>query len=825
MNMTRLSRGGVGFATIFARLNAQKLPAAAAEQRRQLPDRSAGGFWLTLATASALTLAAGGMVSPSFASERGEQDRDEHALCERDRQANLEIQDEHDKCKPQVAGNWWPEFRSTPNLDGVYLGVSAIVSPSAQDLTPVWRAPTGGAIFSSPAVANVANGIAYVGSLDGFLHAFSFSTGAPLWARPVPPGPGGLMSSPAVANGVVFIGGGVDFRVHAFNATTGAPVWTALTGGPVISSPTVFNGVVYIGSDDKKVFALDAGTGALVWSFSTGGMVRSSPAVTNGVVYTGSLDGNVYALKASTGSLVWKRSLGRIPESSPAVANGLVYIGAEEDLFALNANNGAVLWRAPTGQGPSFASSPAVANGLVYIGSSANTVWAFNALSGGLVWSANVAASVVSSPAVVNNVVFVGSNDGDLHAYDAVKGTELWSTQTGVAVQSSPAVADGMVYVGSSDHFLYAFAASGDWPMFHHSPTLSGVNAAETVISSSNVGTLVAAWTACPTCIVRDPAVANGVVYAGIQLTAVCGDCLAAFDAATGTQLWRTPLTSSGSIRGTPAVWNGVVYIGAGNQRLYAFNAATGTQLWVTAAFGGPVDPPTVQNGLVYAVSEGSSAGVHARDPLTGGKVWDALIANVPLESPAVANENIYAAGAPPFTNKVFAYDAILGALLPSWPVTGGADRSAAFGDGKVYWGDSSGTITAFDAISGAKSWTASTAPSSSFIGSSAAVANGLVYVGAAGQVFALKEGSGAHAWSTAVSGSIGSSSPAVANGVLFICSDTSTAGTVQALNALSGALLWSATLPVGEAFSSPAVAHGMVYVGGSSGLHAYGLP
>ena len=245
----------------------------------------------------------------------------------------------------------------------------------------------------------------------------------------------------------------------------------------------------------------------------------------------------------------------------------------------------------------------------------------------------------------------------------------------------------------------------------------------------------------------------------------------------------------------------------------------------MTSAFGGPIDPPTVQNGLVYAVSEGSSAGVHARDPLTGGKVWDALIANVPLESPAVANENIYAAGAPPFTNKLFAYDAILGALLPSWPVTGGADRSAAFGGGKVCWGDTSGTISAFDAISGAKSWTASTAPSSSFIGSSAAVANGMVYVGAGGQVFALDEVSGAHTWSTAVSGTIGSSSPAVANGVLFICSDTSTAGKVQALNALSGAQLWSATLPVGEGFSSPAIAHGMVYIGGSFGLHAYGLP
>src|SRR5271165_5523716 len=179
MTIVSLAAVGTGFAMMLASIRAPSLSPTDARRRTRMQDGSIGGFWRAFAVASSLVAAAGGLVSPSLGSERGEQDRDENALCDRDRQANPEGQDEHGKCKPQVAGNWWPEFRSTPNLDGVYLGVSAIVSPSAQDLTPVWRAPTGGPIFSSPAVANVANGIAYVGSLDGLLHAFSFSTGAP----------------------------------------------------------------------------------------------------------------------------------------------------------------------------------------------------------------------------------------------------------------------------------------------------------------------------------------------------------------------------------------------------------------------------------------------------------------------------------------------------------------------------------------------------------------------------------------------------------------------------------------------------------------------
>ena len=60
------------------------------------------------------------------------------------------------------------------------------------------------------------------------------------------------------------------------------------------SSPAVANGVVYVGSTDNNIYALNAGTGALLWKYTTGA-VQSSPAVANGVVYVGSTDGNVYA--------------------------------------------------------------------------------------------------------------------------------------------------------------------------------------------------------------------------------------------------------------------------------------------------------------------------------------------------------------------------------------------------------------------------------------------------------------------------------------------------------------------------------------------------
>ena len=104
--------------------------------------------------------------------------------------------------------------------------------------------------------------------------------------------------------------------------------WKYMTGFAVLSSPAVANGVVYFGSYDKNVYALNASTGALIWKYTTGNEVVSSPAVANGVVFVGSEDNNVYALNANTGTLLWKYLTGGSVDSSPTVANGVLYVGS-----------------------------------------------------------------------------------------------------------------------------------------------------------------------------------------------------------------------------------------------------------------------------------------------------------------------------------------------------------------------------------------------------------------------------------------------------------------------------------------------------------------
>jgi len=73
-----------------------------------------------------------------------------------------------------------------------------------------------------------------------------------------------VASSPAVANGVVFVGS-YDGKLYAYDASgstdcsgtpkTCSPVWTATTGARILSSPAVADGMVYVGSSDYNFYA------------------------------------------------------------------------------------------------------------------------------------------------------------------------------------------------------------------------------------------------------------------------------------------------------------------------------------------------------------------------------------------------------------------------------------------------------------------------------------------------------------------------------------------------------------------------------------------
>ena len=313
-----------------------------------------------------------------------------------------------------------------------------------------WSYLTGG-YASSPAVAD---GTVYLGSDDRKVYALNAVTGRLRWSFATG---NGIYAGPAVSGGVVYVGSD-DGRLYALNAATGQLRWSYASHYAVESTPVVAGGTVYFGSFDHKVFALDAATGRLRWSYSAQDAVTSSPVVAGGIVYFGSFDHKVYALDAATGLLRWSFTTGSYIFSSPAVSGGIVYVGSEDaKVYALDAATGRLRWSYATG-GDIF-SSPAVSGGIVYIGSDDDKVYALDAATGHLRWLHATGDWVNSSPVVAGGLVYVGSNDSRVYALDAANGHVRWYYTTGNSVISKPATAGSSVYVGGGGDTVYGLTA------------------------------------------------------------------------------------------------------------------------------------------------------------------------------------------------------------------------------------------------------------------------------------------------------------------------------------------------------------------------------
>ena len=91
-------------------------------------------------------------------------------------------------------------------------------------------------------------------------------------------------------------------------------------------------------------------------------------------------------------------------------------------------------------------------------------IYALNASDGAKLWNYTTGGTVYSAPAIVDGVVYVGSADTSIYALNVTSGTKLWSYTTNGYVESSPAVVNGVVYVGSLDGNIYALTNPAQKP-------------------------------------------------------------------------------------------------------------------------------------------------------------------------------------------------------------------------------------------------------------------------------------------------------------------------------------------------------------------------
>jgi outer membrane protein assembly factor BamB len=104
----------------------------------------------------------------------------------------------------------------------------------------------------------------------------------------------------------------------------------------------------------------------------------------------------------------------------------------------------------------SFYASPSSDGARIYSLSRAGTVYALDASSGRVVWTAGVGGLGYTTPAVADGRVFAGGFDGRLRAFRATSGNELWSTQLNGRLLGAPVVIGPYVFVSTLEKRTYA---------------------------------------------------------------------------------------------------------------------------------------------------------------------------------------------------------------------------------------------------------------------------------------------------------------------------------------------------------------------------------
>jgi outer membrane protein assembly factor BamB len=102
----------------------------------------------------------------------------------------------------------------------------------------------------------------------------------------------------------------------------------------------------------------------------------------------------------------------------------------------------------------------------VFTATDAGTVYAVDAATGTILWSAATGAPVDQMPALANGVLYVTPRTGQVLAFaaagcGAATCAPLYQFDTGGPVSSQPAVAGGLVYAGTQSGQVQAFPAAG----------------------------------------------------------------------------------------------------------------------------------------------------------------------------------------------------------------------------------------------------------------------------------------------------------------------------------------------------------------------------
>ena len=335
------------------------------------------------------------------------------------------------------------------------------------------------------------------------------------------------------------------------------------------------------------------------------------------------VSGGVLALQEQP---LWTVSFGA-SSSYPLIVNGTVFVtvaaGAGSatsgtQLYALNAQTGAILW------GPlSLASSRNWSNatydgGTVFVLNSDGTLASFDAATGTAGWSVSLplhTEAFAAAPTASGGQIYV-SGSNFLYALSETDGSILWSLGGLGTGTAAPAVGGGGVFFSYNCPGEIAYATNGNqlWQYSHncvgdggYTPVYAaGVLYARSDVQIPSLYTLDAASVGLG---IRDPlmlASSHAPAVTASSIFTVQNHTLIATDLASGSKSWS--FTGDGTIETAPIVIDNAVIVGGSSGMLYALDVTNGNVTWQVKGFAVP--PPDEVNANVPLTGLAAADGV-----------------------------------------------------------------------------------------------------------------------------------------------------------------------------------------------------------------------
>ncbi|WP_234024945.1 outer membrane protein assembly factor BamB family protein [Tsuneonella amylolytica] len=253
--------------------------------------------------------------------------------------------------------------------------------------------------------------------------------------------------------------------------------------------------------------------------------------------------------------------------ASPVVGDGKLFVEDSDGVIhAFDAQSGGRLWSQAAEVGgdlrpANFGGGVSYDSGRVYATNGVGEVLALDAANGSQIWKVKPAGPLRGAPTVAFGSVYVMTQDNQVIALNAADGKQQWAeggstAQTGIFGVASPAAAQGTVIAGFSTGELIAYR-------YENGRSLWADALARTSISTQ-VGAL--------SDIDADPIIDAGRVYALGQ-----GGRMAAYELVTGQRIWELNLAGIS----TPAIAGEWIFTLTDQAQLLAIARGNGKVRWL----------------------------------------------------------------------------------------------------------------------------------------------------------------------------------------------------------------------------------------------------